>query len=197
MTPGHGHTALRTARRIVLGCILSAMAVPAFAANLANIASGTATDLPAMPSVTADVMAMPAKPAPAPAESASSRVQDALKRAFSLLGTPYRWGGTSPETGFDCSGLVGYVFRTIGIDLPRVSREMAGAGTPVNDRDALAKGDLVFFGRSGSRIDHVGIYIGDGKFLHAPRTGRDVTVSSLTSGYWSQKFLQARRVANS
>ena len=118
-----------------------------------------------------------------------------MQRAFSLLGTPYRWGGTSPESGFDCSGLVGYVFRTIGIDLPRVSREMAGSGTPVNDRNALAVGDLVFFGRSGKRIDHVGIYVGDGKFLHAPRTGRDVTVSSLTSGYWAQKYMQARRVA--
>ena len=83
---------------------------------------------------------------------------------------------------------------TIGIDLPRVSRAMADEGTRVANRDALAEGDLVFFGKRG-RIDHVGIYIGDGKFLHAPRTGRDVTVSSLTSGYWSQKYLEARRLA--
>jgi len=123
-----------------------------------------------------------------------SLVRTVMQRAFTLLGTPYRWGGTSPENGFDCSGLVGYVFRTIGIDLPRVSRAMAGEGTPVTDRSALAEGDLVFFGRRG-RVDHVGIYIGDGKFLHAPRTGRDVTVSSLASGYWAQKFLSARRLA--
>lgn len=128
------------------------------------------------------------------APATPSLVKTVLQRAFALLGTPYRWGGNSPEGGFDCSGLVGYVFRTIGIDLPRVSRAMADEGTKVASRDALAEGDLVFFGKRG-HIDHVGIYIGEGKFLHAPRTGRDVTVSSLTSGYWAQKYLEARRVA--
>ena len=128
------------------------------------------------------------------APTTSARVKSVLQRAFALLGTPYRWGGTNPEGGFDCSGLVGYVFRTIGIDLPRVSRAMAQEGTAITDRNALAEGDLVFFGKRG-RVDHVGIYIGDGKFLHAPRTGRDVTVSDLSSGYWSQKYLQARRLA--
>ena len=128
------------------------------------------------------------------APSTSSRIKTVLQRAFTLLGTPYRWGGTSPEGGFDCSGLVGYVFRTIGIDLPRVSRSMANEGTAVADRTALAEGDLVFFGKRG-RVDHVGIYIGQGKFVHAPRTGRDVTVSSMDSGYWSNKYLQARRLA--
>lgn len=128
------------------------------------------------------------------APTTSSRVKTVLQRAFALLGTPYRWGGTSPDGGFDCSGLVGYVFRTIGIELPRVSRAMANEGTAVADRTALAEGDLVFFGKRG-RVDHVGIYIGEGKFLHAPRTGRDVTVSSLSSGYWSGKYMQARRIA--
>jgi len=128
------------------------------------------------------------------APSTSSRIKTVLQRAFTLLGTPYRWGGTSPEGGFDCSGLVGYVFRTIGIDLPRVSRSMANEGTAVADRTSLTEGDLVFFGKRG-RVDHVGIYIGEGKFVHAPRTGRDVTVSSMDSGYWSNKYLQARRLA--
>jgi len=75
-----------------------------------------------------------------------------------------------------------------------VSRAMADEGTKVASRDALAEGDLVFFGKRG-HIDHVGIYVGEGKFVHAPRTGRDVTVSSLTSGYWAQKYLEARRLA--
>ena len=124
----------------------------------------------------------------------AGRIQVLLQRAMGLLGTPYRWGGTSPDSGFDCSGLVGYVFRTaLGIELPRVSREMAGNGEKV-DRAALAAGDLVFFGRRGKRVDHVGIYVGDGQFVHAPRTGRDVTVSRLDTGYWAGKFLQARRV---
>ena len=154
-----------------------------------------ATTTTAIESVAAAPAAIASPDTAADTPRTSEKVKSALQRAFSLLGTPYRWGGTSPDTGFDCSGLVGYVFRTIGIDLPRVSREMVGAGAPVKDRDALAEGDLVFFGRNGSRIDHVGIYVGDGKFLHAPRTGRDVTVSSLTSGYWAQKYMQARRVA--
>ena len=208
----HGHTAARPARRginLFLAVALAAFAAPAMAIT------PTAPPADAAPSVTVATQApldavAPvdlASPDNAPllaqitalqsaqnAPTTSSRIKSVLQRAFSLLGTPYRWGGTSPEGGFDCSGLVGYVFRTIGIDLPRVSRSMANEGTAVVDRTALAEGDLVFFGKRG-RVDHVGIYIGEGKFLHAPRTGRDVTVSSLESGYWSQKYLQARRLA--
>ncbi|MFC6839709.1 C40 family peptidase [Xanthomonas theicola] len=124
------------------------------------------------------------------------KVQSVLKRAMALLGTPYRWGGEDTE-GFDCSGLVGYVFRTaLGIELPRVSREMAREADAelIKDRDALAPGDLVFFGRRG-RVDHVGLYVGEGRFLHAPSRGKDVRVDTLSSGYWSAKFMQARRVA--
>ena len=119
-----------------------------------------------------------------------------LERAMSLLGTPYRWGGTSPDGGFDCSGLVNYVFRTaLGIELPRVSRDMARlTNGQAIDRASLTAGDLVFFGRNGKAVDHVGIYVGDGRFLHAPSTGKDVRVDSLTSGYWSSRFLSARRV---
>ncbi len=124
-----------------------------------------------------------------------SKAQSLLQRAVALLGTPYRWGGMNPESGFDCSGLVGYVFRSaLGIELPRISRDMANTGQAVRQGEALAPGDLVFFSRAGKRIDHVGIYLGNGHFLHAPRTGKDVEIASLISGYWSQKFQQARRV---
>ena len=127
-------------------------------------------------------------------DASPSRIEALLRRAMGLLGTPYRWGGTSPDSGFDCSGLVNYVFRTaLGIELPRVSRDMASNGEKV-DRSAMVAGDLVFFGRRGKRVDHVGIYVGDGQFVHAPRTGRDVTVSRLDTGYWAGRFLQARRV---
>lgn len=131
--------------------------------------------------------------AAAPA-AGEGRIKGMLQRALALLGTPYRWGGNSPDKGFDCSGLVGYVFRNaLGIELPRVSREMAKTGELISDRDDLSEGDLVFFGRKG-RVDHVGIYLGEGRFVHAPRTGKDVTVSSLDTGYWSGKFMEARRV---
>ena len=125
----------------------------------------------------------------------SGKIKTVLQNALALLGTPYRWGGTDPNKGFDCSGLVGYVFRNaLGIELPRVSRDMAKNGELVTDRAKLAAGDLVFFGRKG-RVNHVGIYVGEGRFVHAPSSGKDVTVSSLDTGYWSGRFLQARRVS--
>ena len=130
----------------------------------------------------------------AEADTPGSGVQTLLKRALALLGTPYRWGGTATN-GFDCSGLVGYVFKSaLGIELPRVSRDMAHAGQRV-DRSSLTAGDIVFFKVHGKRVDHVGIYVGNGQFLHAPRTGKDVMVSRLDEGYWSGKFMEARRVA--
>ena len=123
-----------------------------------------------------------------------SKIKNVLQRAMALLGTPYRWGGSEPDKGFDCSGLVGYVFRNaLGIELPRVSREMAKSGELIADRAKLSEGDLVFFGRRG-RVDHVGIYVGEGRFVHAPSRGKDVQVSSLETGYWSQKFMEARRI---
>jgi len=122
------------------------------------------------------------------------KIKSVLTKALALLGTPYRWGGTDPEKGFDCSGLVGYVFRNaLGIELPRVSRDMAKDGELITDRAKLAAGDLVFFGLKG-RVNHVGIYVGEGRFVHAPSRGKDVTVSSLEQGYWSGRFLSARRV---
>ncbi|HLM52248.1 MAG TPA: C40 family peptidase [Pseudoxanthomonas sp.] len=134
--------------------------------------------------------------APAPREE-GGKVQSVLKRALTLLGTPYRWGGTSPDSGFDCSGLVGYVFRTaLGIELPRVSRDMAAKADAelIQSRENLRQGDLVFFGRKG-RVNHVGIYVGEGRFLHSPSQGKDVRVDSLVTGYWSNRFMQARRLA--
>ena len=202
----HGHTARRILR-LSLALLLAALSAPLLAANpppaVSTIPPTSAPSDPlaamapvelATPDSAPIAEQLQALQAASAAPSPSTRVKTVLQRAFALLGTPYRWGGSSPDGGFDCSGLVGYVFRSIGIDLPRVSRAMANEGVAITDRTALAEGDLVFFGRRG-RVDHVGIYVGDGKFLHAPRTGRDVTVSSLTSGYWAQKYMEARRVA--
>ena len=202
----HGYSARRVLR-LSLALLLAALSAPVLAANpppaVSNIPPTSAPSDPlaamapvelATPDAAPIAEQLQALQAASAAPSTSTRVKTVLQRAFALLGTPYRWGGSSPDGGFDCSGLVGYVFRSIGIDLPRVSRAMANEGVAITDRTALAEGDLVFFGRRG-RVDHVGIYVGDGKFLHAPRTGRDVTVSSLTSGYWAQKYMEARRVA--
>ena len=124
----------------------------------------------------------------------TDRIQGVLSKAMTLLGTPYRWGGESEQGGFDCSGLVGYVYRSVlGMDLPRVSRQMAQSGEQV-DRTALVPGDLVFFGLRG-RVNHVGIYVGEGRFLHAPSRGKVVRVDNLSNAYWTARFMQGRRVA--
>jgi cell wall-associated NlpC family hydrolase len=181
----------------------AALAAPSAASPASTSAFGVFTPAAAMPLPDRALMVagdfnrwMSAKPATGVAQPAQpgSRIQNLLQHALALLGTPYRWGGTSSD-GFDCSGLVGYVFHSaLGIELPRVSRDMARTGELINDRADLTPGDLVFFGHKG-RVSHVGIYVGQGRFLHAPRTGRDVTVSSMESGYWSDKYLEARRVA--
>jgi cell wall-associated NlpC family hydrolase len=122
---------------------------------------------------------------------------DVSMYAVSLVGSPYRLGGTSPETGVDCSGFVGHVFRqAAGVELPRDSRAISRAAQPVA-RDELQPGDLVFFNTLNRAFSHVGIYLGDDRFVHAAssRTG-EVMVSYLANPYWRQRFAGARRVAS-
>ncbi len=107
--------------------------------------------------------------------------------AVSQLGVPYRWGGTSPA-GFDCSGLVQYVYAKVGVTLPHNAARQYRHGTPVS-RDALAPGDLVFF----DRLRHNGIYIGRGRFIHARRTGKRVTISHLDEVWYRRRWVGARR----
>jgi cell wall-associated NlpC family hydrolase len=115
-----------------------------------------------------------------------------VRTAKQYIGVPYRWGGESPRTGFDCSGLTMVVYQLNGLDLPRSSRQQWKAGRPVK-RSRLERGDLVFFATSGgSRVSHVGIYTGNDKFLHAPRRGRNIEVSSLTNTYYQKRYLGAR-----
>ncbi|ASR44821.1 hypothetical protein BEN78_01240 [Xanthomonas citri pv. mangiferaeindicae] len=117
-----------------------------------------------------------------------------LMRAISLVGTPYRYGGNTPEGGFDCSGLVNYVFRDmLDVRLPRSSRELYAYQGPKIDADRLAPGDLVFFGSGGS-VSHVGIYVGEGRFVHAPSTGGTVRLDHLDGSYWRRNYTGSRRV---
>ena len=162
--------------------------------GLENISAAANAATTQSASITPAIAKPKADEAAAEAAKPGNGVQTLLKRALALLGTPYRWGGTGTN-GFDCSGLVGYVFKTaLGVELPRVSRDMANTGERI-DRSALTAGDIVFFKVHGKRVDHVGIYVGNGQFLHAPSTGKDVMVSRLDQGYWSGKFMEARRVA--
>ncbi len=114
--------------------------------------------------------------------------------AMSLIGIHYRYGGTSPEHGLDCSGLVRYVFRQAhGTELPRTSAEMSQVGEQVDKKD-LQPGDLVFFNTLKRAFSHVGIYLGDNKFIHAPSAGGTVRIESMDLSYWKARFNGARRI---
>ncbi|NLD35526.1 MAG: hydrolase [Desulfatiglans sp.] len=115
-----------------------------------------------------------------------------IQSAKSYIGIPYRFGGASPEQGFDCSGLAMAVYRLNGINLPRTSREQYKAGRAVNERD-LKEADLVFFDTmSKGQVSHVGVYIGDGMFIHAPRSGQNIRIDSISAGYFKKRFIGAR-----
>jgi LysM repeat protein len=120
------------------------------------------------------------------------RVNRILRTAFSQIGNPYRYGGNSPETGFDCSGFVGWVYKQYGLSLPRSARDMLAVGEPI-DRSELRPGDLVFFNYGYS---HVGIYTGDDKYIHSPRTGKRIEEVYLSGRGRGDRFVGARRVIN-
>lgn len=126
--------------------------------------------------------------------SFTDRAASLAIEAMSLVGIHYRLGGTSPEHGLDCSGLVRYVFRQAnGTELPRTSSEISQVGEKVEKKD-LQPGDLVFFNTLKRTFSHVGIYLGDNKFIHAPSSGGAVRVESMDLAYWKARFNGARRV---
>jgi cell wall-associated NlpC family hydrolase len=130
--------------------------------------------------------------APAPDSVAANGV---LMRAIGLVGTPYRYGGNSPQGGFDCSGLVQFVFYdSAGVRLPRSTRDLVAIDAPEVDRRELQPGDLVFFNPGGGNASHIGIYVGEGRFVHAPSTGGTVRLDLLDSDYWRRSYAGARRV---
>ncbi|CAL94820.1 C40 family peptidase [Azoarcus olearius] len=147
-------------------------------------------------------------PAALPAEAATSQTsatatagddyataaQELINQGMSYLGIRYRFGGSSPESGLDCSGLVQNVFRNaLGLDLPRTAREMSNLGDKIG-RQELKPGDLVFFNTMRRAFSHVGIYVGDGQFLHAPSRGGGVRVEDMGTSYWAKRFNGARRL---
>jgi|GEM_PF-237833 cell wall-associated NlpC family hydrolase len=121
-------------------------------------------------------------------------ITNMLLQSVSLMGIAYKWGGNTPDTGMDCSGFVRYVFKkSLGINLPRTAAEMAKVGKRVNINE-LQPGDLIFFKTmGGSRISHIGMYLGNNKFIQSPRTGENIQITDL-SGYWIKHYVGAKRV---
>jgi cell wall-associated NlpC family hydrolase len=134
----------------------------------------------------------PVTPPLAPGPNASA---DLAFRALGLVGTPYRSAGSDPAIGFDCSGFVVYVYRDVlGMQLPRTTAAQYDYPSRHARREKLATGDLVFFDTSGRGVSHVGIYVGEGRFVHAPNHGGRVRLDRLDDRYWQQRYLGARRV---
>ena len=129
-------------------------------------------------------------------DKATDSAANITSYALGLIGVDYRFGGNTPDQGLDCSGLIRYVFQqATGISLPRSAREQARVGQSVK-RDDLQPGDLVFFNTRRFQFSHVGLYIGDNRFIHAPSSGGSVEVSNLDNRYWQKAFNGARRVVS-
>lgn len=121
-------------------------------------------------------------------------VNDLVLRAFALVNSGYRYGGNSPEEGFDCSGFIQFLYQEqLGVDLPRSTREIRYEGEEI-DRKELQAGDLVFFNTMRRPFSHVGVYIGEGRFIHAPRSGAKVRIEDMKTSYWHKRFNGGRRV---
>jgi cell wall-associated NlpC family hydrolase len=127
-------------------------------------------------------------------DKASSKATGMVMQAMDLLGVPYKRGGSSESSGFDCSGFVRHLYeKSVGQLLPRRAEEQARS-TEVIEREELKPGDLVFFNTMRRAFSHVGMYVGDGKFIHAPRAGKSVKIEDMRSAYWQKRFNGARRL---
>jgi cell wall-associated NlpC family hydrolase len=124
------------------------------------------------------------------------KTETLINNAMQLIGVRYRWGGNTPQSGLDCSGFVRYVFNdTFGFLLPRKSAQMSKVGLQIR-KDELQPGDLVFFNTMRHAFSHVGIYLGDNKFIHAPSKGKSIRVDDMTKVYWEKRYNGARRLDN-
>ena len=126
----------------------------------------------------------------------ADRTSELVMTSMAFLGVPYKRGGNDASTGFDCSGFVKSIYeRTVGYVLPRLAKDQAAATQPI-DRKDLQPGDLVFFNTMKRAFSHVGIYVGEGKFIHSPKPGAHVRVEHMEQSYWARRFDGARRVVN-
>jgi cell wall-associated NlpC family hydrolase len=134
----------------------------------------------------------PEKPAVKPSKETNDMGAIAARTAERFVGIPYKWGGDNVVDGMDCSGFVRAVYNLCGLSIPRTSRDQFKAGDLVT-KDDLKDGDLVFFGAAADKINHVGIYVGGGKFVHAPRRGEEIRVAAVNESYFEKRFVGARR----
>jgi cell wall-associated NlpC family hydrolase len=170
--------ALRAAARAFTASLWLAFASLAFAQDAPQSSMGAATT-----AVVRDTAA-----------TALHSARNLTSAALDLIGIRYKWGGTTPESGLDCSGLVQFVFQQVtGVTLPRSARDLSRIGEVVALSD-LEPGDLVFFNTRRFAFSHVGIYVGDNRFIHAPRRGRDVEIATIDRSYWQKHFNGARRL---
>jgi murein DD-endopeptidase len=148
----------------------------------------------ALPRVVVGLMSITlAACASAPVARVDARGGAAADQALKMVGKPYRYGGSTPAKGFDCSGLVQYSFRQAGVALPRDTEQQRRASASIRV-SSLRRGDLIFFNEGWKKSSHVGIYLGGGKFVHAPSSGGHVRTDRLDSAYWKKHLSEARRV---
>ena len=180
----------------------AASARRAFTLAAAAVLAGCASRPPARPAASGGTAGPRTPPAPMPATQPVLNLDPAAReasvaQAMLLVNTPYRYGGNTPEGGFDCSGLVSYVFHSVANAssrrLPRSTAQWAAATQPV-DEAALQRGDLVFFNTTGAAFSHMGIFVGQGQFVHAPSTGGTVRKDAVGSSYFGPRYMGARRV---
>lgn len=167
---------------------------PIIVAICGFVASAHADEVPPAPLQTSTSLTFAASPAAALVSGAVGGVQATLDEALELLGIRYKRGGTSPETGFDCSGFVRYVFgESLGLSLPHSAAAISKDGERVEKKE-LQPGDLVFFNTMRRAFSHVGIYLGNNMFVHAPRPGGRVRIEDMGDSYWSRRYNGARRI---
>ncbi len=135
------------------------------------------------------------KAAPTAAQQQNEQAGDLIMNAMGLLGVAYRFGGNDPAKGLDCSSFMQYIFKqAMNVNLPRTTGEQVNSGIQVA-RSELQPGDMVFFATAGGkRVSHVGMFIGNNRFIHAPRTGKNIEITDMGSKYWSSRYITARRI---
>ncbi|WP_244815750.1 C40 family peptidase [Caballeronia sp. Lep1P3] len=192
-------TCARAAAGMLIGLLMTT-ASGAFADEVSSNSQNAANGVIISPKAPETAAAADTASAPGAAKSflsgVASKAGDVVVGALNMIGVRYRWGGDTPDSGLDCSGFVRYVFQdTLGMTLPRRAEEMSRVGEKVRVSD-LKPGDLVFFNTMRRSFSHVGIYIGDNKFVHSPSTGSTIRVDDMENAYWEKRFTGARRIEN-